>query len=246
MKSSNEALSQLRGRMREGHPTLKDVYGSPSRGVAPGLNEAFIIDRATRDALLKDDPNSEKILKPFIQGKNLKRWRTELADLWLIYTPKGNVNIDDYPAVKRHLLLFKEQLEKRDGEQQWFELEDAQAALAEQMTEAKIGFANISERSSFFMDREGAIFSDCSFFTPNADYYLAGLLNSDTYWFLIGENVTELSDGNFELLAQPIENLPIPDASGDQRGDIGRFADHCLRTVKDRLKSIKHFRKSVV
>ncbi|MDR1934776.1 MAG: type II restriction endonuclease, partial [Candidatus Accumulibacter sp.] len=78
------------------------------------------------DRLIAEDANSEKLLKPFLEGKDLKKWRVESRDLWLIYIPKNSIDIDDYPAIKAHLLPFREKLEKRATRQKWFELQQAQ------------------------------------------------------------------------------------------------------------------------
>ena len=55
----SDALRLLRDKIVSGKKTLKEVYGSPYRGVLTGLNEAFVIDRATRDRLIAEDPKSE-------------------------------------------------------------------------------------------------------------------------------------------------------------------------------------------
>ena len=119
-------LAQLRARLTQSsHPTIKQEYGSPRRGIETGLDEAFVIDRATYEALIKADPNSASILKPYANASEIARWRAEPHQLWLINTVPGTVNIDAYPAIKAHLTQFKGQLEKRKTAQQWFELAKA-------------------------------------------------------------------------------------------------------------------------
>ncbi len=44
----SDALARLRAKLLAGHPTLKEVYGTPCRGIVTGLNEAFVVSRATR------------------------------------------------------------------------------------------------------------------------------------------------------------------------------------------------------
>ncbi|MHB8679884.1 MAG: Eco57I restriction-modification methylase domain-containing protein, partial [Rudaea sp.] len=61
-------LAALRRKLCAGHPTLKNVYGSPLYGIKTGLNEAFVVDRATRDDLIRRDPRSADLLKPFLVG----------------------------------------------------------------------------------------------------------------------------------------------------------------------------------
>ena len=78
-----------------------------NRGVLTGFNKAFIIDNGTKEALIADDPRSADIIKPVLRGRDIKRYRAEWAGLWLIATfPALALNIDDYPAVKRHLQSF--------------------------------------------------------------------------------------------------------------------------------------------
>jgi type I restriction-modification system DNA methylase subunit len=79
----------LRAKLTHGHATLKQAVGSPYRGVLTGLNEAFVINRATRDRLVLADVDSTPLFKPFLKGDDIERWRVESQDLWLILLPKG-------------------------------------------------------------------------------------------------------------------------------------------------------------
>ncbi|MGA2166341.1 MAG: hypothetical protein ABSH36_18010, partial [Solirubrobacteraceae bacterium] len=106
--------------------------------IKTGLNDAFVIDTPTRDRLVKADPKSAELLKPFLRGENVKRWRVEPEGLWLIDTPKGKVDIDAYPAVRDWLLPFKPQLEARATKQEWFELQQAQLAYQPRFARPKI------------------------------------------------------------------------------------------------------------
>nr|MBA2350512.1 Eco57I restriction-modification methylase domain-containing protein [Burkholderiales bacterium] len=57
---------------------LREYVGSPFyRGITTGFNEAFIIDGAIRTRLIADDPKSAEIIKPFLRGRDLKRWTVE-------------------------------------------------------------------------------------------------------------------------------------------------------------------------
>ena len=124
----NPALRALRDKIKKGRKTLKEVYGSPLYGIKTGLNAAFVIDNATKERLCAQDPKSADLLKPFLEGKDLKRWRAEPRGLWLIYIPKNRIEIDDYSAIRDWLLPFKERLENRATKQEWFELQQPQEA----------------------------------------------------------------------------------------------------------------------
>ncbi|MCX7068893.1 MAG: N-6 DNA methylase [Methylococcales bacterium] len=84
----DERFSTVRQKITKGYKTLKEVYKSPYRGVLTGLNKAFVINAQQYEHLKQDDPDDE-ILKPFLEGKDLKRWRAESRDLYLILFPKG-------------------------------------------------------------------------------------------------------------------------------------------------------------
>ncbi|WP_282076552.1 Eco57I restriction-modification methylase domain-containing protein [Epibacterium ulvae] len=83
------ALLALRQKISTGHTPLKDVYGKPLYGVKTGLNPAFVIDDQTKQELCSRDPSSTDLLKPFVEGKHLKRWRSEPIGKWLILMRKG-------------------------------------------------------------------------------------------------------------------------------------------------------------
>ena len=121
----------------------------------PGLNDAFIIDCATRDRLVKQDKKSANLLKPFLRGENVKRWRVEPEGLFLINTPKGKVNIDEYPAIRDWLLPFKPELENRATKQEWYELQQAQLAYQPALTAAKLVYQHLRD-NLHSVDRNGS------------------------------------------------------------------------------------------
>lgn len=84
----DEQFIKLRQKITHNYKTLKEVYGSPLYGIKTGLTEAFVINHEQYARLKTDDPNGQ-ILKPFLEGKDLKRWRAESRDLYLILFPKG-------------------------------------------------------------------------------------------------------------------------------------------------------------
>ena len=91
------------------------------------------------------DSKSADIIKPVLRGKDIQRFRSEWTDQWLITTfPARQLDIEDFLAVKQHLLSFgKERLEQSgktlpDGgkgrkktQHSWFELQDATAYYKE-------------------------------------------------------------------------------------------------------------------
>ena len=76
-------------------------------GIKTGCNEAFIIDEAKRAELIAQDPKSAEIIRPILRGRDIKRYGYNWAHLYLIATfPARHYDIEEYPAVKNHLLTF--------------------------------------------------------------------------------------------------------------------------------------------
>ena len=86
---------------------LKDWDISINYGIKTGCNEAFIIDEAKKNELIAADPKSAEIIRPILRGRDIKRYSYEYANLYLIATfPSRHYDIEQYPAVKKHLLSF--------------------------------------------------------------------------------------------------------------------------------------------
>ncbi len=69
---------------KAGTPLSQYVNGRFYYGIKTGLNEAFVIDDATRAKLIAEDPKSAELIKPWLRGRDIKKWKTEWAGLYLI------------------------------------------------------------------------------------------------------------------------------------------------------------------
>lgn len=244
----SDVLAQLRAKLTRGHPTLKEVYGSPCRGVVTGLNEAFVVDRATRDRLVAEDPKSADLLKPFLEGKDLKKWRIEPQDIWLIYIPKNRIDIDAYPAIKRHLLPFRDRLEKRATKQAWFELQQAQEAYVPAFEASKLFYPDMSQGSKFSIDRLGFHSGNTSYFVPNADSFLLGLFNSTVTWFHLCGMSEALRGGTWRLrlFSENVETLPIPSTDVDTRARLTALAESAQRAAECHRDLLNGFHRRIL
>jgi N-6 DNA Methylase len=177
----SDALRQLRDKIVSGKKTLKEVYGSPLYGIKTGLNEAFVIDRATRDKLVAEDPSSNDLLKPWLEGKDLKRWRTEPRDIYVIFTRRG-VEIGNYPAVHAYLDKFRVGLEpkpenwmpkkpddkwpgRKSGSYKWYEIQDS-IDYYQEFEKPKISYPHFNVERSFSFEPTGALSNDKSYLIP--------------------------------------------------------------------------------
>lgn len=232
----DDALRALRAKIVAGKPTLKEVYGSPCRGIVSGLTEAFVIDTGTKEKLCRHDPRSVELLKPLLEGKDLKRWRTESRGLWIIYIPKNRVQIDDYPAIRDWLLPFKDKLERRATQQQWFELQQAQEAFVPAMEARKIGYIDMAMSPSFSLQSKGEFYSNTAYFIPSKDAFLLAVMNSPIGWFVWGGFAAIARGGVRRLFTQHIEKTPIPLATSSQKAHLAMLAEAAQAAAETRYE----------
>ncbi len=242
----DDALARLRDKIANRRKTLGEVYGAPLRGIVTGFNEAFIIDTPTRDRLLRADPISAELLKPFLRGENIKRWRVEPEGLWLINTPKGKVDIDAYPAIRDWLLPFRPQLEKRATKQEWFELQQAQLAYQPKFEVPKIIYGHFAQERIFAFDRSGTFSHDKTYFIPDGTLELLDLLNSRLIWWLVTGLSPAVRDAWHELRVQYLETLPIPDISPESQARLTALGQACTDAAHERFEIQAAVRRRVL
>jgi hypothetical protein len=230
----SDGPAQLRAKLRGDLPILGDVYGLPLYGIKTGLNDAFVVDRFTRDRLAVDEAHA-KLLVPFLRGEDVRRWRVESSDLWLINTPRGRLQIDDYPAIKEHLIPFKDQLEARATKQEWFELQQSQFAYQARMREPKIVYPHFANTRSFAVDHDGFFSNDKTYLIPGGDLYLSALLNSNALWFILTGLSPAVRGGYHEQRVQYIEQLPIPEADDVTKVSLAELALSASSASKNAL-----------
>jgi hypothetical protein len=241
----DDALADLRRKIVGDRKTLGEVYGQPLYGIKTGLNDAFVIDRATRDRLVAADPKSAELLKPFLRGENIKRWRVESDDLWLINTPKGKADIEQYPAIRNWLLPFKAELEKRATKQEWWELQQARLAYQEVFSNNKIVFPDMSQGANFCIDASQSFCGNTIYLIDSSDLVLLAILNSKVAWSFLFGQAEALRGGEWRLrlFSQNIIRIPIPDFDCATAQSLRELAGDCSKVAQERLaiqSSVRH------
>jgi TaqI-like C-terminal specificity domain len=232
-----DALTHLRNKIVAGRKTLDEVYGAPAAGIKTGRNDAFVISSEIRAALIKDDPKAKSLIKPLAMGDSAYKWCTVDRGNWLIYIPRDAINIDDFPSIKKHLLPFKNSLERRALDQKWYELQQAQPGYEKFYKSPKIVFRDISDRPTFSFSSDELYLDMTCFCIATDDLALLSLINSKTAWFFWKNLTPELRGGFVRLKRQFVSQLPIPSISNKERLELVRLAKLCSSSTGARLKS---------
>jgi len=212
---------------------LKDWDIAIYRGVTTGLNHAFVITNATRDALIAKDPHSVEIIKPVIRGRDIQRYRAQWAGLWLIDTHNGYgtvspVNVDKYPAVKDHLNGFYERLALRqDKGRTPYNLRNC--AYHDEFSKVKLIWMDLTERGRFAYD-EGTMFCTNSAYMVSGSSlkYLCAVLNSDLITWYIKNSALNSGMGTPRWVRFTVERLPIPMLAASEQNPFIQLVDRIL------------------
>lgn len=238
---ATQASSQRRAEMQSLGQRLGDIVENRVyRGIVTGLNEAFVIDGATRSALIKDNKSNKLIIKPFLAGDDVRRYEISFRDTYLLYTSHG-INIKLHPEVKEYLKPFRRKLEARATEQEWYELQQPQAAYVPFFNAEKIIYPQISIHARFCMDTVKFFTNQKCFIIPSSDWYLLGVLNSASVWQLINEGSPPLRGGYSEPRRDFMLDLPIPDAPTSERERVAALAREAQGLHTARRQRVEQF-----
>jgi len=218
-----EVLALIEKLRRSGTLLGEYVDGRFYYGIKTGLNAAFVIDQATRDRLIAEDPHSAEIIKPWLRGRDLKRWRVEQPGLYLIYTP-WKFPIAEYPSVYSYLKQYQSRLARRpevkDGRFPWYALSRYAAKYANEFDRPKIIYPHFNIETNFAYDNKGSLSNDKTYIIPEASLYLLGVLNSTVVEFFMRQICPSVQQGYMEFRTIYVEQIPIPDAPSTQRTTI--------------------------
>lgn len=243
-------LEKLKGNAIPLGQYVEDKY---YRGILTGLNDAFVVDRTTRDRLVAEDPNSAQLLKAFLRGRDVKSWKSNPQDLWLIFTRRGT-DIDSYPAIKRHLAQFKERLMpkpkgwpsgkewngRKAGSYEWYEIQD-NIAYWQEFEALKVLIPAIQLRPMAYADNESFYCNNkASIFASKDAYFLAAVINSQTSFWFCRLNFATKQNENFDFEPRYSSQLLIPEASENEKSKLSSLTRQASRSEGPALAEIEN------
>jgi len=221
------------------HQSIKDQYGKCFRGIVTGFNEAFIIDRLTKEILEKEHYSSKDLIKPFYEGKDLSKWHTAKVDKYLIFTRRGT-DIDKYPALKQHLELNREKLTpknspekkigRKPGPYKWFEIQDS-VDYYKVFENEKITWPNLQSENKFCLENYKYYINAPSVVFPSNSKTLLIILNSKLIWFFLKSICVIRSGGYIEVKPQYFEQIPIPEFKDEETFE--NLADKIIKATTE-------------
>lgn len=220
---------------KNGKPLKAYAEVEPFYGIKTGLNEAFLIDAATRDRLVVGDPSLSMIIKPYLRGQDIDRWSCADSRLFMIMM-KSSENYQwpwsdapdeaeaerrfesTYPGLYKHFKRLEEFKDPKTGKLRglkhredqgrwWWELRSC--AYYDAFDRPKIIYQVIQFHSRYCLDSDGRLSNDKTFFLPTDDPWLLSVLNSPLMWWHNWRHLTHLKDEALSPMGYKIETVPI-------------------------------------
>ncbi|MFB1340780.1 type IIG restriction enzyme/methyltransferase [Helicobacter pylori] len=229
---ANATLLDLRDKIESVGTPLKDWDIQINYGIKTGANEAFIIPTEKREEILnacktqEERERTERLIKPILRGKDIKRYSYEWAGEWLINTHNGYtsalkskippIDIEKYPATKAHLDAHWNTIATRcDQGDTPYHLRNC--AYLEDFEKEKIVYGEIVQEPRFYLDngecKLGYFYAEATSFILTGEHlrYLLGMLHSKliTFAFKTFYAGAGLGESGYRYKKAFIERLPI-------------------------------------
>ncbi|QEE96836.1 class I SAM-dependent DNA methyltransferase [Helicobacter pylori] len=264
---ANATLLDLRDKIESVGTPLKDWDIQIYRGILTGANEAFIIPTEKREEILnacktqEERKRTERLIKPILRGKDIKRYSYEWAGEWIIFIPWHFPNTDSqksmeeneqdfsihYPIVYAHLLSHKDKLLKRNKDEtgkryEWYCLQRWAANYLQDFEKEKIVYPCIMAKEPCFVYEEKGFYAPAPANIITGDKteikYLTALLNSKCIYFAMRKFY--MGGGiEGELKTNNLEKIPIPKITPKNQELAHKITDYAKQILALKEKNPK-------
>lgn len=247
-------VRRLFDRLRSSGTPLGEYGGQIHYGIKTGLNDAFVINREKRDELVAIDPHSANLIRPWLRGRDVKRWTPEWSGHYLIAilssddkdasNPWAKADSEQearrifrstFPALHAHLSEWEEYPDaKRPGrltglrhrsDQGRYWWELRACAYYEAFGRPKVIWPEFARTVRFALDDTGAFANNKCFFLPDPPEWLMPLLNSSVVSFMIHQITNQIPGAFVQLYEHYMEQLPIIEPDARQRVTLRQLAE---------------------
>ncbi|MFP4533626.1 MAG: Eco57I restriction-modification methylase domain-containing protein, partial [Desulfobacterales bacterium] len=238
---------------------LKEWDISINYGIKTGLNKAFIIDSQKKNELIAQDAKNKDIIKPVLSGKDLKRYKVNFNNTWLIFIPwhfplhensniKGASDVaedkfkEQYLTLYNYLFSMKEILARRNKSEtgiryEWYALQRCAASYYKEFSKEKIVWGNLALSAQFSLAEPNFfINAPGNLITGKNIKFLLAILNSSVGDFYIRSLGVTRNGGYFEYKPMFIEKLPIPQIRENKKEPFQTIVDYVLLATEDDQK----------
>jgi len=250
---------EIKKKISENGTQLKDWNVDINRGFLTGLNDAFFIDNDKRIELIKEDLNSEKLIKPLVRGREIHKYSFEFNDNYVIFPHNGSKTqtridvLNDFPAIYNHLLKWKDinselvrpnnkgivqtLIDRADQGSHWTNLRNC--AYIDSFESEKLIWLSISDKPAFALDTKNTyVTAPAYIMTSQCNRFLMVVLNSKVMEWYLDKVSSSTGVGTNQWSKIFVDQLPIPQLSEEAMVPFNVIADYLVYLNNPKNKQI--------
>jgi hypothetical protein len=225
----------LMAKIKRAGMSLAEFAGvKPYYGIKTGLNEAFLIDTPTKERLVREDPRSAEIIKPYLRGQDMRRWSPEWDGMSVVLLKSSGdyswpwsdagehaeeVFQQTFPALYNYVKPLEAKLKTRqDKGRYWWELRSC--AYYNAFDQPKLMYQVIQFHPQYGYDTSKALTNDKGFFLPVSNFWLLAILNSPLMWWHNWRFLPHMKDEALNPAGFLIAQIPIAPATDTTRAEV--------------------------
>lgn len=255
-----EAVALFEKIARTGTPLKASIGTEPLYGIKTGYNEAYIVDRATRQRLIEQDPSSAALIDPYLRGQDITRWSCPDTDLFMIVMKSSSDHAwpwatasDEtqaeklfkatYPSLHAHFKKFesitdpttgaKSGLRHREDQGRfWWELRPCTYYAA--FSAPKTLYVDITWQPSFLVDTRGRFTTNTCYFLPTRAPSVVASLNAPIGWWYAWRKAQHGKDEALRFFSSFIEPYPVAPLSSTSERQAAAAIDRLAALTEHR------------
>jgi adenine-specific DNA-methyltransferase len=231
----NETNLNLKAKIESESKVMSDINTiNIYRGITTGYNPAFIIDDETKSELITNDKSNKTVIKPLLQGRNIKKWIFDKSNEYLLFVPwHFPLHLDEsisgaskqaeklfkerFSILYTHLKQFKKELSDRNVDEtgiryEWYALQRCAASYFPEFDKEKIIWGLTADKWTFAYDNDKNYLPSNGYILTSSEYsikYLLALLNSRLMEFYFGFIGIMTAGGAYTLKQETVSEFPI-------------------------------------
>lgn len=243
---SSSSESNIIRKIQASGKRLEEIWPeSVFYGVKTGCNAAFIVSEEVCKQIISMDPDAKKVLKKCVRGRDVRKWKLDYQNKWLIFIPRGD-SLDKYPGVSSYLKSFREDLEpkpsdwpagkkwcgRKPGTYKWYELQDP-VNYASKFSDHKVVCPTLISEAKFAVDNSSFFGNDkTTIIVTNKPNVLACLLNSLPIWWQLTKIAQIRQNGYYEIKPTCLRRLIFPRLSNSDELQLDNLAHSAIKAVE--------------
>ena len=192
-----------------------------SRGITTGYNEAFIVGRATRDALINRTLIISRGFKTVPDDERYKTLASEAARQMVDFANQG-IDIDVYPAIKKHLKRYNDAL-KNDQESRNGMNSKLLKGIRLDLSNRRCLYPDLASATAFAFDDEGYYVGSPASLLSTNELWILGVLNTKAVSWFYARTSPQIRGPFLKFTPRYVSQIPIPDMEQEQKSLIHKL-----------------------